>query len=193
MAVGKKLRFEILKRDGFTCRYCGRRPPEVILNVDHVLAVSKGGGDEPINLIASCWECNSGKSDADISSEVIPPQPPRKSDSDLQKLREAHDKITEQRGRNWQWTSDFIETWKQLSGENPYEPDIDSQMRDSLKCFLKKMTPAEITEALQITFESSKVKDSNRFRYFCGVCWRMIKKDLAPYESNVRQIVQQNS
>jgi 5-methylcytosine-specific restriction endonuclease McrA len=33
MAITKKLRFEVFKRDNFTCRYCGRKTPEVILLV----------------------------------------------------------------------------------------------------------------------------------------------------------------
>jgi 5-methylcytosine-specific restriction endonuclease McrA len=55
------IRFEIFKRDGFTCAYCGRRSPDVILEVDHVLATVNGGTDDSENLVTSCWECNRGK------------------------------------------------------------------------------------------------------------------------------------
>lgn len=55
-------RYEILKRDNFTCRYCGRKPPDVKLQVDHHFPRSLGGGDERINLVASCQQCNIGKS-----------------------------------------------------------------------------------------------------------------------------------
>lgn len=41
--IGKKLRFEILKRDAFACRYCGRRAPNVELHIDHVVPVARGG------------------------------------------------------------------------------------------------------------------------------------------------------
>jgi hypothetical protein len=54
-------RFEILKRDKFTCRYCGRKSPEVILEVDHIFPVSKGGTNDPANLVSSCYDCNRGK------------------------------------------------------------------------------------------------------------------------------------
>jgi 5-methylcytosine-specific restriction endonuclease McrA len=37
MAISKKLRFEVFKRDNFTCQYCGRETPEVILEADHVI------------------------------------------------------------------------------------------------------------------------------------------------------------
>lgn len=57
-----RTRFEIFKRDDFQCRYCGRRTPAVVLEVDHVVPIIEGGTDDPINLVTSCWECNSGKS-----------------------------------------------------------------------------------------------------------------------------------
>jgi 5-methylcytosine-specific restriction endonuclease McrA len=58
MAVSKSIRFEIFARDTFTCQYCGRRPPDVVLELDHIHPVSKGGSDEVINLITSCYDCN---------------------------------------------------------------------------------------------------------------------------------------
>jgi hypothetical protein len=57
----KKQRFEILMRDKFTCQYCGRKPPEVTLEVDHKISVYNGGTNDPSNLITSCWLCNQGK------------------------------------------------------------------------------------------------------------------------------------
>jgi hypothetical protein len=59
--LGKKLRFEIFRRDGFTCKYCGAQPPAVVLEVDHIEARSRGGSDDPTNLITSCSHCNAGK------------------------------------------------------------------------------------------------------------------------------------
>lgn len=57
-----KLRFEILKRDKFTCQYCGSKAPNVKLQVDHIIPISKGGITEIDNLICACEECNLGKS-----------------------------------------------------------------------------------------------------------------------------------
>jgi len=69
-----KLRFEILKRDNFTCKYCGRSPRNnkgVILHVDHIHPVSKRGEWIKENLITSCRECNLGKSDILLSEVSI--------------------------------------------------------------------------------------------------------------------------
>jgi len=60
--LSKKIRFEVFKRDSFTCQYCGSKAPEVILEVDHINPVSKGGKDEILNLVTSCYDCNRGKS-----------------------------------------------------------------------------------------------------------------------------------
>jgi hypothetical protein len=61
--IPDRLRFQILERDGFRCRYCGRSKdePSVVLEVDHVVPVTKGGTDEPDNLLTSCEPCNQGK------------------------------------------------------------------------------------------------------------------------------------
>lgn len=45
-SIGPKLRFEVFKRDLFTCQYCGRKAPDVVLHCDHVKPVaSNGRGD----------------------------------------------------------------------------------------------------------------------------------------------------
>lgn len=72
MAITKKLRFEVFKRDGFKCAYCGKSPPEVILEADHIDHVSNGGPDEINNLITACFDCNRGKSNITLSK--IPPK-----------------------------------------------------------------------------------------------------------------------
>jgi len=71
----QKLRYEVLRRDGFTCQYCGRKPPEVELEVDHIDPVSAGGPDEVSNLITSCKDCNRGKGADALFSGSREPRP----------------------------------------------------------------------------------------------------------------------
>ena len=59
--LSKKIRFEVFKRDKFTCQYCGRMSPDVILEVDHIEPVAEGGDNEITNLITSCRDCNRGR------------------------------------------------------------------------------------------------------------------------------------
>ena len=56
-----RIRWEILERDKFTCRYCGQFAPNVTLEVDHVTAVADNGSDVLENLVTSCRACNRGK------------------------------------------------------------------------------------------------------------------------------------
>src|SRR5476649_2779049 len=70
----KRVRFEILKRDNFACRYCGAKPPDVVLHCDHVHPVSRGGKNELENLVTSCRDCNAGKGACLI--EDRPARPP---------------------------------------------------------------------------------------------------------------------
>jgi len=60
-----KTRFEIFKRDNFTCQYCGRNVKEdkIKLHVDHIIPLSKNGTWEKKNLTTACEECNIGKAD----------------------------------------------------------------------------------------------------------------------------------
>jgi hypothetical protein len=63
-----KLRFDVLKRDNFTCQYCGRTPQDnVKLQIDHIDSKSKGGVNSIDNLITACSDCNIGKSDCCLS------------------------------------------------------------------------------------------------------------------------------
>lgn len=67
--IGKKLRFEVFKRDAFACQYCGSAAPAVVLHVDHITPVSKGGSNEMMNLVTACAACNSGKSNRALSDD----------------------------------------------------------------------------------------------------------------------------
>lgn len=69
--ISKKTRFEILKRDKFTCQYCGKRAPDVLLEVDHVEPVVKGGKSTLLNLITSCEDCNRGKGPRELSDDSV--------------------------------------------------------------------------------------------------------------------------
>lgn len=67
--ISKRARFEVLKRDAFTCQYCGKMPPDVTLHIDHIKPVSKGGSNGMLNLVTSCVDCNLGKSNIELSDD----------------------------------------------------------------------------------------------------------------------------
>jgi len=68
--ISWRLRFLIMRRDGFRCRKCGHSPatePGVVLHIDHTEAWSKDGPTTYDNLQTLCSVCNIGKSDLDDS------------------------------------------------------------------------------------------------------------------------------
>jgi transcription elongation factor Elf1 len=70
-AIKKSTRFEVFKRDSFTCQYCGHSSPDVILEIDHINPVKNGGGNDILNLITSCRDCNSGKGAKELSDDSV--------------------------------------------------------------------------------------------------------------------------
>lgn len=67
--ITPKTRFEVFKRDGFQCQYCGASAPDVLLEVDHIVAVVNGGENDLMNLITSCETCNRGKGKRKLSDD----------------------------------------------------------------------------------------------------------------------------
>lgn len=73
-AVTERVRAEVYDRDGMTCRYCRRavHPAcglghgplslcDLCASLDHVLPRSRGGTDQPDDLVTACWRCNDDK------------------------------------------------------------------------------------------------------------------------------------
>lgn len=62
----KTLRENIKQRDNYTCQCCGisiYQEPHLLLEIDHIIPVSKGGITTEDNLQTLCWKCNRSKSD----------------------------------------------------------------------------------------------------------------------------------
>ncbi|MBQ7699349.1 MAG: HNH endonuclease [Clostridia bacterium] len=66
LLMTSKLRQKIKERDNYTCRYCGnstKKEPNLLLEIDHIIPVTKGGFTEESNLQTLCWKCNRKKGD----------------------------------------------------------------------------------------------------------------------------------
>lgn len=71
MTIPRAMRFEVLRRDGFACSYCGRKPPDVELHIDHVTPEALGGPSTPENLRTACADCNAGKGSTPPDAEMV--------------------------------------------------------------------------------------------------------------------------
>lgn len=68
--------------DFVRCKYCGARAT----SIDHVVPVSKGGTNDPFNLVPACRSCNSSKGDKQLS-EWTPPRRGHHEQDDATDLR----------------------------------------------------------------------------------------------------------
>lgn len=87
--ISKSARFEIFKRDAFTCQYCGGKAPAIILHVDHIEPVAKGGTNDLMNLITACEPCNAGKSDRRLGDHAAL----EKKRTQLEELQERQEQL----------------------------------------------------------------------------------------------------
>lgn len=106
------LRFRVLARDNYTCRYCGAKAPGVALHVDHVVPRARGGRDALSNLVTACQTCNLGKA-AMVAEQSAP---------DLTEA-EYEERVTDllETARNWFWHElKYLEgEWRDLVGRRP--------------------------------------------------------------------------
>jgi hypothetical protein len=91
MAISVRTRFEVFKRDEFTCQYCGKKSPDVVLEVDHIVPRCDGGSDDSINLRTSCWDCNRGKSGTPLNELITGEDPHDKAIALLERERQLRE------------------------------------------------------------------------------------------------------
>ena len=170
-ALSKKVRFEIFKRDNFTCAYCGTKPPNTVLEVDHILPVSKGGKNLMENLITSCFDCNRGKSN--VSLQNIPSTLEDKAliaaaKAEQYKAYLKHIKVIEKLTAE---SVDMVE-----AAYNEFYPDyyFKPKFRNDIKMFIDKIGITAVCEAMRIS--CSKLDENQSLKYFCGICWNKIRE-----------------
>lgn len=165
MAVSKRTRFEVLKRDNYTCRYC--RSTEGTLVVDHVLPVALGGTDEPTNLVAACRDCNAGKSSTSPTEELVQAV----SDDDIRwaaavkRAAEAMLVTRDEHVNRHEW---FDSEWKSWDANFSYLP---GDYEHSLDAWIEAGLPKQvIIDCLDIAVCSRHVAAKAVFAYMGGIC-----------------------
>ena len=152
-SITKKVRFEVFKRDSFTCQYCGKSAPDTVLEVDHIIPVSKGGDNDISNLITSCFECNRGKSNKKLTDN----QSLKMQKKELDKLN----KRREQLEMMSQWRMELLDLEhrevEEIVDTVNQELDIDLSLSPSgeknMIKLIKKYGFEEVMESTLISFE----------------------------------------
>lgn len=170
VGVAKMLRFEVFKRDRFSCQYCGAHPPSVILHVDHIHPVSLGGTNEIDNLITACEPCNLGKGARSLTAI---PQSLSDKAADVAEREEqlrGYSAILDAKRERLE-----AETWRVMDILNPSGESVPCGEFASAKRFIEKLGVQAVMEAAEIAMLSdTPVK--RLFRYFCGVCWNRVRE-----------------
>lgn len=160
MAITKKLRFEVFKRDSFTCQYCGAKAPDVVLQVDHIEPASKGGADTILNLITSCTACNAGKSDRRLSDDSVV----AKQRDQLAALQERQEQI--QMMLDWQRSlvsldAQSIDALAQLWNELAVSTTVNEVGRKTLGKLLRKYGFEMVAQAIRIATDKYLIVDAD--------------------------------
>jgi len=173
-SISKKTRFEVFKRDGFSCVYCGAMPPDEVLEVDHIIPVSKGGDNKLENLVCSCFTCNRGKSNNDLTSlpqSLISKHKQEKIDQYAQYIQYVKDK-RKLLDSQIQMVSDVYESFYE-----GYEPN--AKFKSTIGDFIHKIGLEDTIRAMEIACMRSK--EHYTYKYFCGVCWNIYKQNNEDY------------
>lgn len=185
-SLSVRSRFEVFKRDGFTCRYCGRTPDDegVKLEVDHITPRADGGSDDLTNLVTSCWDCNHGKAAKSLDD---------KAPSLTQAMANTRERTLQlDEYRRWQGELDdvskhlLVRIWDEwveaFGGEKGPDPDnsrmtrwgvegIGMPQKASLLRQFDTLEVAEILDAIETTrskWAAGDLSASDVQRYFFG-------------------------
>jgi hypothetical protein len=148
IAIGKQQRFEVFKRDTFTCQYCGAKAPDVVLHVDHINPVSKGGDNEIINLITSCLPCNLGKSDR-LLTDKTSIEMQRKQLEELAERRDQLEMMLSWRDSLKTLDDDIVDEVASRIEQHIPGHSVNDHGKGSIRKWLKKFSVEEILDAAE--------------------------------------------
>lgn len=172
ISFSKKIRFDVFKRDNFKCQYCGGTPPIVVLEIDHIVPVSKNGTNEIDNLATSCFNCNRGKGSSELN--VLPQTTIEKSEQIKEKedqykeFKKIQNKIRKRLNKEISQIDDLYNSYFNQFRLN------DRFKNGSIKTFINKLGFHSVYNSMEIS--CGKIYDKDEaIKYFCGICWNKIK------------------
>lgn len=176
--LSKKIRFEVFKRDKFTCQYCGRMAPDVVLQVDHIKPVSKGGKNDILNLVTSCADCNNGKSNIELSDDSAI----KKQQAQLKNIADRKEQLDML--IKWRDELDVLNTIEVNYIAETFEKNTKYSLKDqhkrSIKKWLSEFSMNEVLDALNISVNTyyigSWTSASEAFNKIPGICFNQRKQ-----------------
>lgn len=193
IAISKKIRFEVFKRDKFTCQYCGRKAPDVVLNIDHIEPVSKGGGNEIINLITSCFDCNNGKRDKTLDDNSIV-EKQRQQLELLQERREQMELMIEWKKSLANFDNDVIEMVVDYIHEKIHPYTLNATGKTKINNLLKKHSVSLVLDTIDevytkcITFDNDGAEKTSVETFMNQLPRYIAVKNMPPIQQKIAYI-----
>lgn len=191
--LSKKIRFEVFKRDSFTCQYCGRMAPDVVLEVDHIVPVTEGGTNDIMNLITSCHDCNSGKGKRKLSEneEVKKQQDMLK---ELNEKREQIEMMLEWRNELLNFDNEQIDKIEELFSSYCTGRTFTESGRKTISKLIKKYGFIEVYDCTRISAETycdteNPETASKVFNYISRICYNRKMQSEVPVLKDINYIV----
>lgn len=169
-AISKKLRFEVFKRDSFTCQYCGKSAPDVVLELDHIKPVAKGGKNELLNLVASCVDCNRGKGARELDdSSVVTKQ--QKQLAELNERKEQLKMMLKWKEELATMTEEQVDAIDTLIS-NRFDRHLSADGRRSIKSLIGRFGFNEVYDSTEIAMCNPRYSDADyAVNKIGGICF----------------------
>lgn len=166
------IRFDVFKRDAFTCQYCGRQTPAVVLEVDHVIPRALGGGDEFENLLTACFDCNRGKGSGLV--DTVKPMRDMEEQAELILERERQLAVyndakrveRERKDREYQTVRNYwFEAWEEEELERWHMP-----WESTVKHYIAALGSEDVMDAMDTAAAKfNRSISTDGVRYFIGI------------------------
>jgi hypothetical protein len=183
MAVSKRTRFEVLRRDNYTCRYC--RSTENPLTVDHVTPVALGGTDKPDNLVAACKDCNSGKASSSPDEGTVA----QVADDAVRwaaAMKAAYDEANVDLKKRRAYIRKFERTWDKFNSGGK-AVDRPATYANTVGHWFQIEVPFEVVEyGIERAMANDRIRNADVFRYMCGIVWKRVEDARDKAETSLR-------
>lgn len=157
--LSKQTRFLVMRRDRFTCQYCGGRSPTVKLVIDHIVPVARNGLNSIDNLRTSCSACNAGKA------------------THLERDYDFHH-VSMQVAERWKCKPGYVGAFvfDVINFIDEYEVINEDQVLEITDCMLHALAlEAPWTEPIFPTADTSDANGLGRMKQFCQITKAMLK------------------
>lgn len=173
MAISKRTRFEVLRRDDNTCRYC--HATDTPLTIDHVYPTTLGGSDEPSNLVACCKDCNAGKTSSTPDAALVA-QASEDAFRWSAAMQVAAGKMRDDYRAEWEYADELEVEWSGWSyGYDKRPVPRPNDWRNSANAWRVAGLPSDLlVDAARRALSNDRIGPGDKWKYFCGIAWRRL-------------------